>query len=548
MNNSITKRSILLRLVIWTALLCAIAAPIWLSFECYRYFQSMPGGVWDLRVARIGGLLIANLIFTAVVAIMLILYLWVRMAKSLPDLQGWHLERPESEFCASDAVPGYTLDDYLAQEDRVFRELDALVESWKNELHGRFSRFDANSICNPDTVVDRNWNRSYVLPVPNPKGGVLLVHGLSDSPYSLRKIGERLHAEGYTVVWLRVPGHGSCPSALANIVWKDWTAAVRVAMQGLRSRLPKDTPLILGGYSNGGALSVHYAIESVKDKSLPQVDAITLFSPMLGINPLARITQLYHTVALVSGNKKAQWSSIVAEVDPFKFSSWPMNASVQAWALTQVIERKLAKLEKSGKTADLPPILAMQSVVDSTVVVPKLITVLFERLRSRLSELVLFDINRETSLSNLFNLSFEKAISPKLARTDLPYTLSVLTNKQSESHQIVVQSREGESWTENPTEMLWPNGVVSLSHLAVPMPPDDLIYGTEEATARTGLPLGTVSLRSEPSALLLPGSVFTRCRNNPFYFFMEDRVVDWLSEVTGQNGAPPPQTGSDKKA
>ena len=83
---------------------------------------------------------------------------------------------------------------------------------------------------------------------------------------------------------------------------------------------------------------------------------------MIGINPMARITRLYHAVALVSRNKKAQWSSIEAEVDPFKFSSWPMNANVQAWAVTQLVEKELAQLDKAGRMAEMPPVLAMQSV------------------------------------------------------------------------------------------------------------------------------------------------------------------------------------------
>jgi esterase/lipase len=366
---------------------------------------------------------------------------------------------------------------------------------------------------------------------PNPIGGVLLLHGLSDSPYSLRALGKRLHAEGYTVVWLRIPGHGTSPSALADVSWKDWTAAVKVAVCGLRNLLPDGTPLVLGGYSNGGALSVHYALLSIDDTALPNANAIVLFSPMLGINPMARITRLYHMVALVSGNQKAQWSSVNAEIDPFKYSSWPLNGNVQAWALTQAVERKLVALEKSGRMNEMPPVLAMQSVVDSTVVVPKLITVLFDRLQSESNELFLFDINRVDWLGNLLNRSFEQTVVPKLERTDLPYRLSVLKNAQADSSQVVVQTRKGGAWSEQSVDMSWPDGVVSLSHIAVPFPPEDPLYGSIDATAVNGLSLGSLSMRAEPSALLIPSSFFVRCRHNPFYAFMEDRVVGWLSQT-----------------
>ena len=48
---------------------------------------------------------------------------------------------------------------------------------------------------------------------------------------------------------------------------------------------------MLAGYSNGGALSVHYATSALDDKSLPAVNAVVLFSPMIGISPLARVSR-----------------------------------------------------------------------------------------------------------------------------------------------------------------------------------------------------------------------------------------------------------------
>ena len=112
-------------------------------------------------------------------------------------------------------------------------------------------------------------------------------------------------------------------------------------MRGLRELVPTSRPLVLGGYSNGGALSLHYTLAALEDSALPKAEAIMLFSPMIGVNPLARITRLYHAVGLVSRNEKAKWSNVSAEIDPFKFTSWPMNGNVQAWNLTQLVERKL---------------------------------------------------------------------------------------------------------------------------------------------------------------------------------------------------------------
>lgn len=164
MNNAVTQKSIVLRVAIWILLACAALAPVWLVYECYHYVQSNPDRGWDSRVLRIIALLILNIAFTAVVASIGLLFLWVRMAGSLPDLQGWHLQKPDSEFTASDAHDEFTFDDYLEQEGRVFDELDALIDGpWVNNSPGAFSRYHADSVCNPETIVDRNWNRSHIL-------------------------------------------------------------------------------------------------------------------------------------------------------------------------------------------------------------------------------------------------------------------------------------------------------------------------------------------------------------------------------------------------
>lgn len=531
MANSITRKAWIIRAGLYVFVAMAMIAAAWMIWEAIRFVVESPQG-WSPRFVRIAGLVLINLAFSAVLAFIAALYLWVRMASTLPDLQAWHIEFPKSEFSESDLHANYSLDDYFKQEERVFEELSQLItDSWAEKAAGRYSRYCLKSICNPETVVDRNWNRSLLLEAKNPIGGVLLLHGLSDSSYSVRALGQRLHAEGYTVLWLRVPGHGTCPAALSQITYEDWNAAVRVAMRGLRDRLPKDTPLIMAGYSNGGALSVLYTLSAISDASLPKPKAIIMLAPMIGINPLASWLRLYHTVALVSRNQKAQWSQIDAEFDPFRYGSWPMNASVQAWKVTNAIERGLAMLEKSKRMDEMPPIFTAQSVVDSTIVVSKLITTLFDRLKSTSSELMLFDINRMSQIGNLFNRSFEKAVFPKLERTDLPYTLTLLTNANPDQNQVCVLSRSGQSSSKTITEMFWPDGVVSLSHLAVPIPPEDPLYGTREATKETGLSLGTLSVRTEPGALLINNALFSRCRNNPFYRFMEDRVIHWLSEV-----------------
>jgi alpha-beta hydrolase superfamily lysophospholipase len=458
-----------------------------------------------------------------------VLYGWTQVARGLPALQGWHTQAPASEFRASDAQPGYDFEAYRRQEARVFDELDHLVSGpWAGEARGRFNRFGAASACNPATLFETNWNRTFVLEPPAPAGGALLVHGLSDSPYSLRAVAERLRAEGFTVIGLRVPGHGTSPAALATASLEDWTAAVRVAAVGLRSRIPAGAPLVVVGYSNGGALGVHYALESLADASLPRPQAIVLYSPMIGITPMATVTWLHRPIAALSGEPRADWGSLDAEIDPFKYGAWPMNASVQAWQMTRQVDRGLAEMARAGRMAELPPILAFQSAVDSTVITPSLVTALFDRVAPNGSELVLFDVNRAAWLDNLVSLDFERRIVPVLRQSRAPFTLTLVTNENSESLQVVARTRRGAAWSDVPLGTSWPPGVFSLSHVALPFRPDDPLYGTAEATSQTGLPLGSLTARGESGVLRISEGTRLRLRHNPFYEYTENRAIEWL--------------------
>lgn len=539
MPPSVKQRSFLLRAAVWLVILVSLITVAAVVFEWFQLASAQAEEELNWRALRISALLLLNLGLTSLIATAVAFYFWLRLSKSLPELQAWHLQSPPSEFRAKHATATYDFDSYLAQETRVFKELDAYVTGdWATQTAGAYNRYNQDSVCNPASILDHNWNRSRVLVHDNPIGGVLLVHGLSDSPYSLRRFGERLHSEGYTVIWLRVPGHGTNPHALAEVCWDDWTAAVKIAVKGLRAKLPDNLPLYLAGYSNGGALSVHYALCALEDKSLPRIEAIVLFSPMIGINPLAKITHLSNAVGLISRNEKTKWSHIHAEIDPFKYSSWPMNANYQAWSTTQGVEKKLAALENAGRMHELPSILAMQSAVDSTVSVPRLITALFARLKSKNNELFLFDINRVDELSNLVNFSFEKSILPALQQNDHAYRLSVVRNQAETHKKMVLKTRTHGAWHEQPIDDCWPEGVISLSHVAVPIAPDDPVYG-DKGNTTTRLSLGCISMRAEPSALMIPSTLFVRCRQNPFYKMMENHVIAWLS-----NPQPPIDEGT----
>jgi len=470
-----------------------------------------------------------------------VVFAWTRFAQGLPELQGWHTHAPKSEFQASDAKPGYTFADYLKQEDKVFAELDSMMKSdWSPKVVGRFSRYKVDSVCNPENILDRNWNRTFVSEAKDPVGGALLVHGLSDAPYSLRALAEKLVAANYTVVCLRVPGHGTSPKALAQSSWNDWAAATRIAMADLRKRIPRELPVIAVGYSNGGALCVNDVCEGLlNNDASARPSALVLISPMIGITPMAEFTELYPAVSWLTGEKKLSWSGIEPEIDPFKYSSWPVNASLQAFRITRHVEASIATLAADGRMKDFPPTLVVQSAADATVIAYRMIDILLDRLPPGRGELILFDINRASWLEGLTDDSFEKHIRPRLTRADLPFVLTLVTNRKVDSPEPVARTLIKGTITEAEIGVPWPTGNFSLSHVALPIPADDPVYGAGQKESTTKLPLGTLALRGERGVLAISSGLMMRMRFNPFYEWTENEILKWITRNASERTDTP---------
>ena len=54
------------------------------------------------------------------------------------------------------------------------------------------------------------------------KKAVLLFHGLTGSPFEMRKYGNFLFKNGYDVFCYSFPGHGERLSEIQTVTWEDW--------------------------------------------------------------------------------------------------------------------------------------------------------------------------------------------------------------------------------------------------------------------------------------------------------------------------------------
>ena len=189
------------------------------------------------------------------------------MLESRPDLSIWHHADLDNEFTARSGLSDFN--QYLELENRLFSQLDALVYAGVAQTTGNsVNRYSRGSLSDPGRWPV-NWNRTFILHHDNPSAAVLLLHGLSDSPYSMRALGERLHQAGATVLGLRIPGHGTAPSGLKSVTWRDMAAAVRLAADRLANRAA-GKPIHIVGYSTGAALALDLALDAQEDSAAPQ--------------------------------------------------------------------------------------------------------------------------------------------------------------------------------------------------------------------------------------------------------------------------------------
>ncbi|HNL98816.1 MAG TPA: alpha/beta fold hydrolase, partial [Accumulibacter sp.] len=414
---------------------------------------------------------------------------------------------------------------YVAAENAILEQVAAEVTRKLPEGERvPYNRYYAESPVYPPRL-SRDWNRSYVMePDGPPRGAAVFLHGLTDSPYSLRHIARRYRELGYVAIAIRLPGHGTVPAGLSDVDWEDWVAATRLAVREARRRAGPDKPLHLVGFSNGGALAMKYALDALGDPSLPRADRLVLISPMIGVTALARFAGFFGWPAVFPAFAKASWLAVVPEFNPFKYNSFPINGARQSSLLTRALQEQIAERSRSGKIAGLPPVLTFQSVVDFTVSTRAIVTSLYAHLPANGSELVLFDVNRSAAFGALIRASANAMLNRILSDPPRDYRTTIVTNADAQHADMVARVVEAGSTAETVVPLAglaYPRDVYSLSHVAIPFPMDDSLYGlTPNLADDYGANLGAMALRGETGTLIVSLDSLIRMSANPFFPFM----------------------------
>ena len=175
--------------------------------------------------------------------------------------------------------------------------------------------------------------------------------------------------------------------------------------------------------------------------------------------------------------------------------------------------------------------LTFQSVMDFTVSTRAIVTALYMQLPANGSELVLFDRNTNSKLGELLRPAADLALGHLLPPPPLPFRLTIVANSDPNTDAVVERITEAGETAEhtNPLQLAYPRNVFSLSHVALPFPTTDSLYGAEPDPAEDfGAHLGALAARGEVGVLLISPASLMRISWNPFFPYVMRRIEETL--------------------
>jgi len=194
----------------------------------------------------------------------------------------------------------------------------------------------------------------YELAQKNNDKAILLIHGLTDSPFSFHDLSQYFYQQGFTVRTLLLPGHGTAPSELLTAEYGEWQKAAQFAIEQTLSDYQQ---VYLGGLSTGGALIFNYLMhQKTVDK---KIKGLFMWSPASKAkSDLAWLAQYVDAIPFVD------WIDLDADIDFAKYESFPYKAAAEVHALMNLVVSDQASA--SRQMHDIP-LFVVASEHDQTI-------------------------------------------------------------------------------------------------------------------------------------------------------------------------------------
>jgi carboxylesterase len=227
---------------------------------------------------------------------------------------------------------------------------------------------------------------------PAGRVGVLLMHGYTATPWEVRPLADRLHAQGYSVAGPLLAGHGTRAADLNKVRWQDWVASGATMYARLTAVCDH---IFVAGQSTGGLVALYLAAQ------YPAVAGVMGYAPAirLTLSPLQKIA-LYLLAPFVSEMARGsldgadQWQG---------YPGLPLRGALQLLAFQKAVRRSLPQITQ--------PVLICQGRLDSTVH-PSAGELIFQGVRSTVKEYYWL---RQTSHAILLDKEIERATAVTLA-------------------------------------------------------------------------------------------------------------------------------------
>src|SRR5688572_23918241 len=105
---------------------------------------------------------------------------------------------------------------------------------------------------------------------PGGPDGILVIHGFTGNPQSLRPLAQRFAEVGYAVELPLLPGHGTAIEDMLDTTWSDWSSSAEAAYDELAARCDK---VLVAALSMGGVIAVWLAARH------PEIAGLVLVNP-----------------------------------------------------------------------------------------------------------------------------------------------------------------------------------------------------------------------------------------------------------------------------
>ena len=213
--------------------------------------------------------------------------------------------------------------------------------------------------------------------------GVLLCHGFTGTPQSLRPWGEYLAERGYTVHVPLLPGHGTTWQDMNSTRWRDWYACVDRAFRELHETCER---VVVGGLSMGGALSLQLAQEHG-----PRISGLVLVNPAVKFEDPR--TRLLPVLKHLMGSLEAIGNDVKKDdVTELAYTRTPLKAAHSQLVAWQSVIRDLPEVTQ--------PVLLLRSTQDHVVPASSSALIL-SRISSRdVTEILLEDSYHVATIDN----------------------------------------------------------------------------------------------------------------------------------------------------